>query len=278
MERAALALRLALAACPGSGRTSFDLLLKTTERESKTSLFFCSGTARSAVGTSRVPRAGEVVPTDHPELQAEKSSPPPQLRVMAGQRMLCVCSCHRAASLQAPLAAASPCSFFFFHVSWEQRWTPGRMRCCWQGTWERKSKQSPKCEGFFFSHAFAFPAPAVLLLSGKQRVSWEPQDEGKLLRAEMVAAGAGGSTPRRTGARARRMLPWEEELLCMDLPNTLLLLPLSPLRLCRTQGSSFRSSFPAEASPPAPPASSSGIFVGINRLVWKPSPWVEHLR
>lgn len=40
MERAALAQRLALAACPGSGRTSFDLLLKTTERESKTSLFF----------------------------------------------------------------------------------------------------------------------------------------------------------------------------------------------------------------------------------------------
>lgn len=50
--------------------------------------------------------------------------------------------------------------FFFFHVSWEQRWTPGRMRCCWQGTWERKSKQSPKCEGFFFFPCFCVSCPS----------------------------------------------------------------------------------------------------------------------
>lgn len=82
------------------------------------------------VGISPPERSGEVgdaaertelaVPARvaaHPELQAEKSSPPPQLRVIAGQRMLCVCSCHRAASLQAPLAAAAaPCRFFFFSM------------------------------------------------------------------------------------------------------------------------------------------------------------------
>lgn len=55
--------------------------------------------------------------TGHPaELYAEKSSPPPQLRVIAGRRMLRVCSCHRAASLQAPLAAAAaPRRFFSVH-------------------------------------------------------------------------------------------------------------------------------------------------------------------